>query len=218
MGFLGDVIGRTSAMTVTLSIVCLSATLSAVVPSGNPVNIYSIIIVARFFLGIGVGGIYPLSAIKAAEDGGKGGDSVDVASAAYAFFWQVPGAMTPWFFAMVFSYSSMTADMQWRLLLGLGAVPSAFVVLCSILENHQSKKKQMIDNDRCGTVHRQGQSTDELMESAKSRLIGDILTQRETWINLMVTGGCWFLYDVAYCKMMIIVVMIVTIHKRNYLF
>ena len=38
------------------------------------------------------------------------------------------------------------------------------------------------------------------MESAKSRLIGDIvLTQRETWMNLMVTGGCWFLYDVGYC-------------------
>jgi len=97
-------------------------------------------------------------------------------------------------------------------------VPSAFVVLCSILENHWSKKKQIIVFDRSGTVHRQGQSTDELMESAKSRLIGNILTQRETWMNLMVTGGCWFLYDVAYCKMMIIVVMIVTIHKRNYPF
>lgn len=170
MGFLGDVIGRTSAMTVTLSIVCLSATLSAVVPSGNPVNIYSIIIVARFFLGIGVGGIYPLSAIKAAEDGGKGGDTVDVASAAYAFFWQVPGAMTPWFLtAMIFSYSSTTADIQWRLLLGLGAVPSAFVVLCSILENHRSKKKQIIVNDRSGTF------TDK-DSRPKSRLIGGILS------------------------------------------
>ena len=103
----------------------------------------------------------------------------------------------------------------------LGAVPSAFVVLCSILENHRSKKKQIIVNDRSGTVHRQGQSTDELMESAKSRLIGDIFTQRDTWINLMVTGGCWFLYDVAYCKMMVIVMMImmiVTMHKKHYRF
>jgi PHS family inorganic phosphate transporter-like MFS transporter len=219
MGFLGDVIGRTSAMTVTLSIVCLSATMSAAIPSGNPINVYSIIIVARFFLGIGVGGIYPLSAIKAAEDGGKGGDSVDVASAAYAFFWQVPGAMTPWFLALIFSYSSMTADIQWRLLLGLGAVPSAFVVLCSILENHRSKKL-MIGNDRSGTALRQGRSTDELMESAKSRLIGDILSQRETWTNLLVTGGCWFLYDVAYCKMiiMMIIIIIVVMQKQYYSF
>jgi len=198
MGFLGDVIGRTNAMTVTLSIVSLSATLSAAVPSGNPINIYSIIVVARFFLGIGVGGIYPLSAIKAAEDGGKGGDSVDVASAAYAFFWQVPGAMTPWLFAMIFSYSSMSADVQWRLLLGLGAVPSAFVVICSVLENHRSKL--VFAKDR--SIPRRGLSEDELMEAAKSRLISDILSQRETWINLLVTGGCWFLYDVAYCKMM----------------
>ena len=103
----------------------------------------SFIIDARFFLDIGVDGICYQSC-------GKGGDSVDVAYAAYACFWQVPGAMTPWFLAMIFSYSSTTAGIQCRLLLGLGAVPSAFVVLCSILENHRSKKKQIIVNDRSG--------------------------------------------------------------------
>ena len=38
-------------------------------------------------------GIYPLSATKAAEDGGNGGQTVDITAAAFAFFWQVPGAM-----------------------------------------------------------------------------------------------------------------------------
>ena len=203
MGFLGDVIGRTNAMTVTLSIVSLSAILSAAVPSGNPTNVYSIIIVARFFLGIGVGGIYPLSAIKAAEDGGKGGDSVDIASAAYAFFWQVPGAMTPWLLAFIFSYSTMSANVQWRLLLGQGSVPSTFVVICSILENNlnQQNAEELIANGR--RMSRQGQSRDDVMELAKSKMIADILSQRETWINLLVTGGCWFIYDVAYCKMVL---------------
>lgn len=57
MGYLGDVVGRTNAMTLTLSIVCLSAILSAVAPNGSPTSIYSVIIVARFLLGIGAGGI-----------------------------------------------------------------------------------------------------------------------------------------------------------------
>jgi len=91
MGYAGDVLGRNAAMTLTLSIVAVSALLSAVVPFGSAESIYICIIIFRFFLGIGVGGIYPLSATKAAEDGGHEDGKVDTTSASWAFFWQVPG-------------------------------------------------------------------------------------------------------------------------------
>lgn len=93
MGYAGDVLGRTHAMTLTLGLVTFAAMLSAAAPQGSPSSIYATIIVMRFILGIGVGGIYPLSATKAAEDGGGGGESIDLTAASMAFFWQVPGSM-----------------------------------------------------------------------------------------------------------------------------
>ena len=93
MGYAGDVLGRNKAMTLTLSLVCVSALLSAILPFGSPSTVYTIIIITRFVMGIGLGGIYPLSATKAAEDGGDAHGHVNVTSASYAFFWQTPGAM-----------------------------------------------------------------------------------------------------------------------------
>jgi MFS transporter, PHS family, inorganic phosphate transporter len=93
MGYAGDLLGRNHAMTLTLSIATLAAILSAIAPHGSANSVYITIILMRFMLGIGVGGIYPLAATKAAEDGGSGGDTVDISSATYGFFWQVPGSM-----------------------------------------------------------------------------------------------------------------------------
>ena len=111
MGYAGDVMGRTKAMAFTLSLVVLGAVLSAAAPTGGPVKIYTAIIISRFILGIGVGGIYPLSATKAAEDGekdtsGSDGSKVTVNSnaAAWAFFYQTPGSMVGYSLA-VFDWS-----------------------------------------------------------------------------------------------------------------
>ena len=93
MGYAGDVLGRNAAMILTLSIASISAFLSSVASYGDPTTIYAIIIIFRFTLGIGLGGVYPLSATKAAEDGGDSKGHVDLTSASYAFFWQVPGSM-----------------------------------------------------------------------------------------------------------------------------
>lgn len=93
MGYAGDVLGRNKAMALTLSIVAVSAFLSATVSRGSPSIVYSIVIICRFLMGIGLGGIYPLSATKAAEDGSSSDGHVNISSASYAFFWQTPGAM-----------------------------------------------------------------------------------------------------------------------------
>ena len=68
MGYVGDAFGRSLAMTLTLSLVSLGAVCSAAIPFGSATAVYSIIIVSRFILGVGVGGVYPLAATKAAED------------------------------------------------------------------------------------------------------------------------------------------------------
>lgn len=95
MGYAGDILGRNAALVFTLSLVSVSALFSALLSQGSPTSVYATIICFRFLLGIGAGGVYPLSATKAAEDAGENskGKGVDILAASYAFFWQVPGSM-----------------------------------------------------------------------------------------------------------------------------
>ena len=171
MGYAGDIIGRNLAMTVTLSIAAVSALFSAVLPTGSASAVYITIIICRFLLGVGLGGIYPLSAIKAAEDaaaasslealkkqsklqqqGGKaanvGSDESDsdkdvhASSAAKAFFWQAPGAMSPWILALILTYyPSVSTNTRWRLLLGLGTVPATLAIILSFIEVRLNKQQ-----------------------------------------------------------------------------
>lgn len=187
MGYAGDVLGRNTAMTLTLSIVVISAVLSAVASTGSPTIVYAVIIVARFFLGVGVGGVYPLSATKAAEDGGSKGH-VDPKSASWAFFWQVPGSMMPWLLAYCFTFARISTGARWRMLLGFGALPALLVVLCSCIEASLDKKKGFM-----AEISSKTQTNNKLR-------INDLLNSREVWRKLCVTCGGWFLYDIAYCE------------------
>lgn len=55
MGYLGDLLGRNKAMTLTLSIAAMSAMLSSAASQGSADSTYIIIIVFRFLLGVGLG-------------------------------------------------------------------------------------------------------------------------------------------------------------------
>eukprot|EP01038_Epipyxis_sp_PR26KG_P008485 gene8485-11469_t len=207
MGLLGDIIGRNKAMTVTLSLVAFSALLSAVVPMGSASSIYIAIIVIRFFLGIGVGGIYPLSATKAAEDGGDENGKVDVTSASWAFVWQVPGSMTPWLLSLITSYTTMSVMSKWRLLLGAGAIPAFIVVVISIIEMYiiqnseikddESEIKAQLSNKLINSSIQHNDINKPLHEH-KEITMCSMLNTRDAWCKLAATGGGWFLYDIAY--------------------
>ena len=103
MGFFGDVIGRSKALYITMSISAWSAMLSGIIPQGSPISIYMTIIICRFFLGFGVGGVYPLGAVTSSEDSDKisgtafGIKRVDSVSSVWSVFWQIPGTIFPWF-------------------------------------------------------------------------------------------------------------------------
>lgn len=193
MGYAGDVLGRTKAMILTLSIATLAALFSSATPIGDPSKVYVTIIVFRFFLGIGLGGVYPLSATKAAEDGaGKSDKKVDPSSAAMAFFWQAPGAMGPWLVALLYSASkNRDVNAEWRLILGLGALPAAASVFCAIRENYLQShvKSPLAGKDAYAMV--------DIPGGEKTR-IWDALLERKTLFKLSITGGTWFLYDVVF--------------------
>jgi PHS family inorganic phosphate transporter-like MFS transporter len=137
MGYLGDVWGRNPTLKFTLAIAAFSAAMSSILPQGNADMVYSIIIVCRFFLGVGLGGVYPISSAKAAEDAERSGlsERQQQKAGVKAFFWQTPGSITPWAVAyFCASRGDVTHALLWRLLLGLGAIPAFLVVVLSTIE------------------------------------------------------------------------------------
>lgn len=198
MGYAGDMLGRNAAMTFTLTLVAIGAVGSAAFSWGDPTVVYAVIIVCRFFLGIGVGGVYPLSATKAAEDGGDHHGNVDPTAASWAFFWQVPGTMVPWLFAYLLTYSDISTSSKWRLILGLGSVPALMVVAGSVIESYHladSGSSSPRHNSSGGSASK---AIDTIERRHQSLLVHDMLQKRDTWYKLAVTGGGWFIYDVAY--------------------
>lgn len=67
MGGLGDIIGRGPAMIVTNTFTFIGALLCSLATWGGGEGVYWELIGYRFFLGIGIGGKYPLSATVRAE-------------------------------------------------------------------------------------------------------------------------------------------------------
>jgi MFS transporter, PHS family, inorganic phosphate transporter len=178
MGYAGDILGRNKAMLFTLTLASVGALLSALVTFGDPATIYSLIITCRFILGIGLGGVYPLSATKAAEDGAEGSGHASIMSAAWSFFWQCPGAMAPWLIAYIFTYFNWSSSLKWRLLLGIGFLPGIVVALASYYEAKETVKP--VDTKKVDVL----------------KYLADPAIRHK----LIVTGGGWFLYDICYCK------------------
>jgi PHS family inorganic phosphate transporter-like MFS transporter len=123
-GYLGDVLGRPTAMKLTLALMILGALGSAVLSWGGVYTCTLLVAIWRFLLGIGTGGVYPLSAAGAYEDDSIGDSRSDDtapalkttdlpsageqaegggrrARAAWALFWQQPGQMLPYMLALV---------------------------------------------------------------------------------------------------------------------
>lgn len=175
MGYIGDLVGRNMAMCITLATAAFGALASALFAQGSPSDVYSVIIASRFILGVGAGGVFPLSAVKSAEDsghavagGGKGVGRdyvVNPVAAGKAFFWQAPGAMGPWLVGLLLTYdSSMSIESKWRFLMGIGALPSTLIVLLTVREMRMREEVARLDLEAKGLDVPQGVGASAVLE------------------------------------------------------
>ncbi|CAK9048848.1 unnamed protein product [Durusdinium trenchii] len=179
MGRLGDTLGRTRAMQVTLSFTVLGAVIPALA-FGSSGSIYGTVLLGRLLLGVGVGGIYPLSAVSSAEgceDASEKGKHV-----AQAFFFQSVGVLAPYLVAMLLltvisspSPAPWVPELQFRLLFALGAAPALLVLVASFSAH---------DSEEFAAEQHRGRSRRGFDHQVVKTLIG--------------TAGCWFLYDLAF--------------------
>ena len=200
MGYLGDVIGRNQAMKLTVSFVAVGALGSSLLSFGSPEAVYAVIILFRFLLGVGVGGVYPLSATKAAEDAGSssmnGKDEVNSVASAKTFFWQAPGQVGPAMLGLMLAHSPMPTESKWRFVMGIGALPALMVVALNIYEEQKEKKYVML-------APAPPNKDPQMAAAAKppQPTIWECLQDPENKQKLIVSGGGWFLYDVCFYGM-----------------
>jgi PHS family inorganic phosphate transporter-like MFS transporter len=113
--------------------------------------------------------------------------------------------MGPWLVAYILSFNdSLSHNVKWRLLLGLGAIPATLVVVLSMIEarNHPQDIPSHLD------TMPSMQSGDDLIlarttkrsDQSEDLHVWKLLQSQEMQMKLLATGGGWFIYDVAYCK------------------
>lgn len=146
MGYLGDYMSRSYALAVTMLITSLSAMMTAASSDGSKsaTDIYASIVFFRFTLGIGAGGVYPLTATKASEDASHTKGKINSKAASWSFFWQMPGLVCPWLIGYLATFNNnLSTNGKWRLVLGIGAIPPFLCILLLLYEHQLFQRRKL---------------------------------------------------------------------------
>ncbi|OQS04461.1 inorganic phosphate transporter [Thraustotheca clavata] len=189
-GYLADVLGRRVCMIVTCAILILGGVICALASGGSPSATLWILVVARGFLGVGIGGEYPLAAAASAEDA----SSVESRNqrVSLTFSLQGVGCVTAAIMGNILvsihapgpkgTASPESLEVIWRTLFGIGVIPSAFVFL------FRYRAEETATFEQSKTVISAG-------NNAKIPLTF-VLKVYGRW--LLGTAGAWFLFDIVF--------------------
>jgi len=118
-GRIADVLGRKSVYALVAAIMIVGALASAFSPS------FVCLVMARFVLGLGIGGDYPVSAVLMSEYSNRRDRGRLVGM---VFSMQALGLIVGPLVGLALLSSGVSQALSWRLLLGLGAIPAATVI------------------------------------------------------------------------------------------
>jgi PHS family inorganic phosphate transporter-like MFS transporter len=167
-GRVADVLGRKRVYWMVAAIMVVGAVASALAPN------FALLVAARFVLGVGVGGDYPVSAVLMSEWANRKdrGRLVSMVFSAQAL-----GLIIGPLIALSLLGAGTDHHLAWRLMLGLGAVPAAAVLYLRgrMPESPRYQLRVQVPNKR------------------KIRL-----TNRRNLLLLAGTAGTWFIFDYAY--------------------
>ena len=193
-GRLGDLLGRRTVYGLEAAIMVVGALLSAFAPN------FTWLLVARFILGIGIGGDYPASSVITTEYANRFNRG-RLVSFAFLFFvlGQVAGYLVPLLILAV----GMPPALAWRLILGLGALP-ALLVLWNRRHMPESPRwtllvagdRERAESDLSAFSAKSARAVAAGKAQVRVRLT-EVLTNRTFLITLIGTGGSWFFYNIA---------------------
>lgn len=202
-GYVGDCLGRSRALQLTMALSILGAVASAfAVPfdKAKPETVFDFIAITRFFLGLGVGGVYPLSATIAQESSGSNLSRGRTAS--FVFSMQGVGyVLVPLVGMAVIAIFGNPPNkdaggvndngIAWRLMLGLGAVPGLLLA-----------PFKAVETGRGSSSHPTGAAPLEQLNGSSMQshtlTLCDAFKMRRYWGKIIGCAGGWFLFDITF--------------------
>jgi PHS family inorganic phosphate transporter-like MFS transporter len=195
-GRLADLLGRKKIFLLVAVLMIIGALLSAVAPG------FLWLVAARFLLGLGIGGDYPVSAVLMSEyanrqDRGK--------LVGLVFSMQALGLIVGPLVAISLLSGGVSHELTWRLLLALGAVPAGAVVYLrskmpespryeARVRGTSAEVVDQIERYSGGAI----KASPTLHEQTASMGLRAFLTDRRMLRLIIGTAGAWFLFDYAY--------------------
>lgn len=188
-GRLADVWGRKRIYGVEAALMAIAAMASAFAPS------IMWLIAIRFVLGIGIGGDYPVSAVLMSEyantkDRGR--------LVGMVFSMQAVGLVTGPVVALALLAAGVPAELAWRLLLGLGAIPALGVILLRRRMPESPRYLARVRGETAQAAEATRQYSGQTV-AASSQSEGRVRANlRPYLLTLLGTAGTWFVFDYAY--------------------
>jgi len=187
MGYVGDCIGRSNALRLTMALSIGGALLSAFAfpTASDPLMVLYTFGIARLILGVGVGGVYPLAATVAAESSESKSRGTWTS---FVFSMQgvgnILGPLVLLIFAKIFDPDNDIGEpghigWAWRCAIAFGAVPGLCIAPFKTKET-QKKAAGEGNSQNCSTYCKAA------------------LGQRKYWFSLVGTAGGWFLFDITF--------------------
>jgi MFS family permease len=199
-GRIADVIGRRRVYAIVAGIMIVGAIGSSLAPN------FVTLVIARFVLGIGIGGDYPVSAVLMSEYSNRmdRGRLVGL-----VFSMQALGLVVGPLVALLLLASGVGHDLSWRLLLGFGAIPAAAVIYLrsKMPESPRFQASVKGDVERAardltafsGVEVDASAPSDGKLAGPDDRMgLAAFLTNPKMLMLLLGTAGSWFLFDYAY--------------------
>jgi PHS family inorganic phosphate transporter-like MFS transporter len=195
-GRIADIFGRKKVYTIVAVVMVVGALASAVAPG------FIWLVLARFILGLGIGGDYPVSAVLMSEYSNRRDRGRLVGM---VFSMQALGLIVGPLVGLALLSSGLSQNITWRLMLGLGAIPAAGVIyLRSKMPESprfraqvQGKSEQASDDLATFTEGAIAASTSGPTAAPRLGLL-EFFRNRRMLLLLVGTAGSWFLFDYAY--------------------
>ncbi|KAF4314905.1 hypothetical protein BBO99_00008584 [Phytophthora kernoviae] len=194
-GYLGDVFGRRVNMIATCVLLIFGGILCTVAYGGSAEGTLWFLVVARFILGVGIGGEYPLAASSTAEDATSVADRNR--RVALTFSLQGVGSLTAAILGNLIIQALANADAGenkdsrletvWRLLFGIGVIPACIVCYYRVTAEETDAFKAMEERRQAATADA------STMSRARFSFI-----LRHYGVSLLGTAGTWFLFDIVF--------------------
>ncbi|MHB1535918.1 MAG: MFS transporter [Acidimicrobiales bacterium] len=196
-GRIADRVGRKKIYGLEAAIMLVFALASAFSPS------VVWLIVFRFILGLGIGGDYPVSGVLMSEYSNRKNRGRLVA---LVFAMQAIGTVVGYAVGLTLLSSGISHDYAWRIMLALGAIPSA-AVLYSRRKMPESPRFQALveGNERAAAASLATYSegtvavrSNGATPARRDLSFKEFITHRRYLISLIGTAGAWFVFDYAY--------------------